>query len=150
MKTHRIIILAVALSMLAACGPAAAPTPEPTSILQGYYDAVNDKDIDKAMSFIAEDAVFTGELGATFSGHAEIRATLQSAIDAGVTFEVSDVRVTDGRLVYQYQAHVPNALSPSGTGLAIVKDGKIIFDGTEATWTEECAKDATQRFCAEG
>jgi hypothetical protein len=135
--------------MLAACGPAATPTPDPISILQGYYDAVNAKDIDKAMSFIAEDAVFTGELGATFSGHPEIRATLQSAIDAGVTFEVSDVRATNGRLVYEYLAHVPNVLSPSGTGLAIVKDGKIIFDGTEATWTEECAKDATQRFCAE-
>jgi hypothetical protein len=94
--------------------------------------ALKARDIDKVMSFVADDAVFI-DPGGRYSGQAEIRATTQSAINDGVIVEVSNVSDTNGRLVYEYEVFVDGGLFTLGTGLTIVKDGKIVFDGTEST-----------------
>lgn len=147
---HLLFILFVTLcvaQILAACAPVAS-TPEPISVLLNYYKALEAKDIDKVMSFWAEDAVQTDEFGGRFSGQAEIRAGLQSAINDEVTVEAIDPSDTNGRLVYEYKVYVSGNLVLSGTGLTIVQDGKIIFDGTETTWADECNRDSSQSFCA--
>jgi hypothetical protein len=134
--------------ILAAC-VAAASTPDPVSVIQGYYDALASRDIDKVMSFWAEDAVYSDEFGVRQSGHEEIRAGVQSAINDGVIVELSNISDTHGRLVYDYQVFVGGTPFLSGTGLTIIQDSKIVFDGTEETWAKECEQDSTQRFCAE-
>jgi hypothetical protein len=142
------IFVVVLAQILAACGSATASTPEPTGVLQGYYDALQARDIEKLMSFVADNAVFLDQ-GLRYSGHAEIRASLQSAIKDYVTVDVSNVSDTNGRLVYDFRVFVSKTPVLSGTGLTIVRDGKIIFDGTEESWAAECERDSTQGFCAE-
>jgi hypothetical protein len=145
-KRFLLILFIILAQTLAACAPAAS-TPEPASILLGYYDALEARDIDKVMSFWADDAVYS-DGSVRQSGQEEIRAGQQSAINDRVTVEVSNINDTNGRLVYDYKVLVDGRLWLSGTGLTIVQDGKIIFDGTEATWTEECNRDSSQSFCA--
>lgn len=129
-----LLIVSVAASLiLAACGSATAATPEPISVLQGYYDALEARGIDKVMSFWADDAVLTDEFGSRLSGPVEIRAGLQSAINDRVTVDVIDPHETNGRVVYEYKVFVGESPVLSGTALTIVQDGKIIFDGTEET-----------------
>ena len=144
--TLLVVIITTSL-LLAACAPSAS-TPNPAAILEGYIHSFNARQLDEAISLVADDAVFI-DPGGKYVGEAQIRATLQSAINDGVTLEVSNISDTNGRLVYEYKVFVGGGLFTSGTGLTIVQDGKIIFDGTEETWTEECNRDASQRFCVE-
>jgi hypothetical protein len=150
-KLALIGLTALLLFVLVACsGPAATsspePTPEPASVLQGFMDALAAKDIDAVMSFWAEDAVQIDQFGRNV-GLEEIRASHQSAIDDDVTFEVSNVTESNGRLVYDYRVFNSGVLVASGTGLTIVEDGKIVFDGTEESLAAECERDASQTFC---
>lgn len=118
-----IVIITVAL---AACAPAATPAPpSPTSIVQHYYDAVNKKQLDTAMTFIADEAVFVNPYG-RFVGKDDVRESLQLVMSDGITFELSNFRETDGRVVYDYKVFVNGEQVEVGTdGLTIVRDGKI-------------------------
>lgn len=145
---------------LAACTPAMTPTVEPSIVtvtptaitateapptntpeslseaarlVQQYYEALNRQDLDTAMSFIAADAVFINPTG-SYTGAEEIRASLEAQFRDGITFELSNYRDTDGRVVYDYKVLIGGEVVETGTnGLTIVKDGLIVFDGTEGT-----------------
>jgi len=171
MNTKRILfsLLIGIAGLLAACsGTAPAPTPQtvapsveaptaaptavkpaptdPIAIVQLYYEALNVKDIDTAMSFIADDAVFANPTG-KYVGKDEIRASLDGQANANITFELSHFREGSGRVVYDYRVLQNGGLLESGTdGVTIVKDGKIVFDGTERT---ELSTDADSAGMAE-
>jgi hypothetical protein len=52
----------------------------------------------------------------------------------GITFDLSNFRNMDGKVVYDYKVMQGSNLLDQGTnGLTVVKDGKIVFDGTEDT-----------------
>ena len=52
----------------------------------------------------------------------------------GSTFNLSNFRNTDGTIVYDYEVLQGGTVLDKGTnGLTIVKDGLIVFDGTEET-----------------
>jgi hypothetical protein len=135
------------LLVLAACSPAATPTPEPISVLQGYLNGLNAGDIDKALAFIADDAVFI-DTGGKHTGQAKIRATLRSWLNDGLTIHARDFSEENGRVVYKAHFFIRDGEVDMLKALTIVKDGKIVFDGTEATWSAECDRDASQVFCA--
>lgn len=100
-------------------------------LVAAYYAALNAKDMDKAMSFIAPDAVFSNPNG-TFTGAAEIRKSLQNGFDAAVTFKLTNFRETDGRVVYDYEVLIAgDSVETGADGLTILKGGKVVFDGTE-------------------
>lgn len=106
---------------------------EPEFVVQRYYQALNAKDVDLAMSFVAADAVFANPTG-QYTGAAEIRPSLEGLVKDGITFELTNLRPSDGRVVYDYRVLQGEALLDSGTdGLTIVNDGRIVFDGTERT-----------------
>lgn len=101
--------------------------------VKGYYAALNAKDIDRAMAFIAPGAVFANPTG-KYTTTAEIRASLEGLARDGFTFELSNFREKDGRVVYDYKVKLGEEVLDVGTdGLTIVKDGLIVFDGTERT-----------------
>jgi ketosteroid isomerase-like protein len=102
-------------------------------LVQRYYQLVNKGDIDNAAALIADDAVFINPTG-SYTGKAAIVAPLRAQAKDGLTFELSNFREQDGRVVYDYIVKQKGDTLDKGTdGLTKVKAGKIIFDGTEKT-----------------
>jgi len=104
-------------------------------IVQKYYEALNAGKLDLAMSFIAGDAVFINPTG-TYEGADMIRESLAGLNTDGITFDLSNFRNTAGKVIYDYKVmQGTNLLDQSTNGLTVVKNGKIVFDGTEDTLT---------------
>jgi ketosteroid isomerase-like protein len=102
-------------------------------VVQKYYEALNAKKLDLAMSFIASDALFINPTG-TYEGADAIRESFAGLNTDGITFDLSNFRNTDGSVVYDYEVlQGGNVLDKGTNGLTIVKDGKVVFDGTEDT-----------------
>jgi ketosteroid isomerase-like protein len=102
-------------------------------VVQKYYEAVNARDLDLAMFFIAEDARFINPTG-TYEGAEAIRESLAGLNTDGITFDLSNFRNTDGKVVYDYKVMQGANLLDQGTnGLTVVEEGQIVFDGTEDT-----------------
>jgi ketosteroid isomerase-like protein len=102
-------------------------------VVQRYYALINKGDIDNAAAFIADDALFINPTG-RYQSKAEIVASLRGQAKDGLTFELSNFREKDGRVVYDYIVKAGSDALDKGTdGLTKIKDGKIIFDGTEKT-----------------
>jgi ketosteroid isomerase-like protein len=102
-------------------------------VVQRYYALVNKGDIDNAAAFIADGAQFINPTG-NYKGKAEIVASLRAQAKEGLTFDLSNFREQDGRVVYDYVVKIKGDAVEKGTnGLTTIKDGKIVFDGTETT-----------------
>jgi ketosteroid isomerase-like protein len=102
-------------------------------VVQKYYEALNAKNLDLAMSYIAPEALFINPTG-TYEGAEAIRESLAGLNKDGITFDLSNFRNTDGTIVYDYEVlQAGNVLDKGTNGLTVVRDGKIIFDGTEET-----------------
>jgi ketosteroid isomerase-like protein len=102
-------------------------------VVQKYYEALNTKKLELAMSFIAGEAVFINPTG-TYEGTDAIRKSLAGLNTDGITFDLSNFRNTEGRIVYDYKVVQGANLLDQGTdGLTVVKNGLIVFDGTERT-----------------
>jgi ketosteroid isomerase-like protein len=143
-KATFFMLFVILAQALAACGTAAptAPVLEPTSvppvptsapdpitIVQNYYDALNAAEFDKMASFMAEDMVATYP-GGKYTGKQEVITANQDAIGAGLKFELSDLKDTDGRVTSCFKVFQKDALIDQGcTGVTIVRRGQIIFDG---------------------
>lgn len=103
-------------------------------VVQKYYEALNAHNLDLAMSFVASDARFINPTG-TYEGAEAIRESLAGLNADGITFELNNFRNTAGKVVYDYKVRQGTNLLDQGTnGLTVVKDGLIIFDGTEGTF----------------
>ena len=102
-------------------------------IVQKYYEALNARNLDLAMAFVASDAVFINPTG-TYEGADAIRESLKGLNTDGITFDLSNFRNTDGKILYDYKVIQGDNLLDQGTnGLTVVKDGMVVFDGTEDT-----------------
>src|ERR1043165_1013274 len=148
-KYSLLIVFVVLTQALTACGSSSARTPEPITVVQGFYDALNDRDINRVMFYFADDALQIDAFGNRFEGAEAIRTTLQSAISDSVTVEVKDPTDTNGRVVYKYDVYVGGAYVATVDGLTVISDGKVIFDGTQENWAVECETNPAQKFCAE-
>ncbi|NUQ85004.1 MAG: nuclear transport factor 2 family protein [Anaerolineales bacterium] len=106
-------------------------------VVQKYYEALNAGDLDSAMAYITGAAVFINPTG-TYKGTDAIRESLKGLIKDGITFRLSNFRNTDGMVVYDYEVLQDGNLLDKGTnGLTQVKDGRIVFDGTEDSFTSK-------------
>lgn len=115
-------------------------------VVQKYYEALNAKNLELAMSFIAGDALFVNPTG-TYEGADAIRESLKGLNTDGITFDLSNFRNTEGRVVYDYKVVQGANLLDQGTdGLTVVKDGLIVFDGTERTAHPSDPTTITQNF----
>src|SRR6185503_17321598 len=123
-------------SFLAACAPA-APAPkaeisDPVTVVQTFYEIINTKDVEKAMSLTAEDYVMNDPFGTYDRAGAAIQ--WQAVVDAGLTFNQTNfVDTGDGRVTSCYEVFENGKSIDKGCGnVTHVRDGKIIFDGLEA------------------
>src|SRR6185503_19992787 len=103
-------------------------------IVQKYYEALNAENLELAMFFLAPDTLFVNPTG-TYEGADAIRESLAGLNTDGITFDLSNFRNTDGKIIYDYKVMQGSNLLDQGTnGLTVVKDGLVIFDGTEETF----------------
>jgi limonene-1,2-epoxide hydrolase len=102
-------------------------------IVKTFYADVNANEIDDAMRYVAPDAVFVNPIG-TYTGRAAIRGFLRRDASEGIVYHHTNFRVDGGRVVYDFRVKQYGSIVGAGTdGLTVVKAGKIVFDGTEAT-----------------
>jgi hypothetical protein len=126
-------LIVVSLVVAARTAAAQAAPANPVSVVKGFYDAVNAKQLDKALTYVADNAVFSWPGIGIFSGRGKVRELFQTAA-RGWTFKGSNFRDNGGRVTYAYEISENGKLIfASPDGVTVVKNGKIILDGTEAT-----------------
>jgi ketosteroid isomerase-like protein len=118
--------IAFAMLALAACNT--TPTPKDTSASdeaairaasKAWSDATQAKDLDKAMSFYADNAVQMADQGPLISDHATLRAGWQKMFSLpgpGLSFQTSGVDVAkSGEIAYEFGAYDFAVADSSGT-----------------------------------
>ena len=131
MNKFLVVIAALFVLLLAACGGATQAESDPTVIVQDFYRAIADGELEAAMSHVAEDALFINPTG-TYTGKAEVRENISALVDGGFVFELRDLANDDGKVTYGYTLYIGGENVEEGdNGVTIVKDGKIVFDGLE-------------------
>ena len=141
-KRYLFVLFIILAQALAACGspatatqvpaePTLAPTvvpepvrPDPITVVQDFYTALNAKNIDAAMTFVAENAGWRGT--PTVTGKDRIRDYLKGGIDAGFTTEISNLRATKGRVTFSWSASKNSVVQASGEDTYTVENGLII------------------------
>ncbi len=131
------ILLVASASLLTPRATAArAQATDPVSIVKAYYDAYNAGEIDKAVAYLSNNIIFVNPTG-TYLGADKARENLEAIKKDGITFELSDFRNENGRVVYAYKVIIGGASVETGDGgLSIVRGDKIVFDGTTNTEKE--------------
>lgn len=138
------IVIAIALSLIS-CAPS-QPT-DPIGIMQESNERLNAGDVDGFMQFFAEDAVMSDERGKTV-GFQAIREYMQKeVVDKGIRFELSDLSVDGNIVTYACHAYMGNMDLGTYSGLDVIKDGKIIYEGSVDVYRLDCEKDPSQAFC---
>jgi ketosteroid isomerase-like protein len=116
------VLAAVGLVSLTACSVQQEPT-GPQEVLEAHIEAKNAYDMDAALSFVADDAVFDTAFG-DYTGKAEITEFLQDEFDRLVQTELSDVEV-NGDLVTAKATLEWGTSNPRMESETIVQDGRI-------------------------
>jgi hypothetical protein len=131
-----LLVAALALTGCVMVSDSGSPKSQPadaTTVVKSYYDAFNNKQVDVALTYIADDARFINPTG-DYSGKAQIQEHLQALTEEGLSFDLSQFKNDNGRVTYAYKVLVKGVVVEEGDGgLTIVKDGKIVFDGTVGT-----------------
>ena len=132
--SNLMILIATASLILAACAPSVPLTDskDPVTVVKNFYEVLNTKDVEKAMSLTAEDYVMNDPFGTYDRTGALIQ--WQAVVDAGLTFNQTNfVDTGNGRVTSCYEVFENGKPIDKGCGnVTHVRDGKIIFDGLEA------------------
>lgn len=133
MKKILLVIGILLVLLAAACSGGAVTQAEanPVSVVQSFYGAIKDKQLETAMSYVADDALFINPTG-TYNGKEEVRSNISALIDGNFVFELRDLVNDDGKVTYGYTLFIDGENVEEGdNGVTIVKDGKVVFDGLE-------------------
>ncbi|HXQ34846.1 MAG TPA: nuclear transport factor 2 family protein, partial [Anaerolineales bacterium] len=84
--SRMIILIAMASIILAACAPAVPLTDskDPATVVKNFYEILNTKDVEKAMSLTAEGYVMNDPFGTYDRAGAAVQ--WQAVVDAGLSF----------------------------------------------------------------
>lgn len=137
MKKIVVVLGVILVLLLAGCsGGTAQQEADPVAVVQGFYDAIEAKQLDAAMEYVADDALFINPTG-TYTGKEEVRGNISSLIDANLHFDLRDLVNEDGRVTYGYTTIIDGEAVEEGTnGYTVVQDGKVVFDGLRDTAPE--------------
>ena len=115
-------------TLLTACGPA------PQSVVNAWAEAMNAGDMDKALSYLADDAVVAilpaMEGDGVYNGHAEIRGWYEPLLSSKGVTTLSECSL-DGETVTCLDTYTDEGLKSMGVDflegdfVALVRDGKI-------------------------
>ena len=128
MKTKGICLFLLLAMILTACGAPAPTAADPVTIAQGFWDAIQAKNVDAAMAFVADDIVTDG-LPAHFTNKADFSAFMVSGEKDGSIFEITDLKLaSEDTVTYTMKLYL-RGNTEAFTGLAKlqVNDGKIVY-----------------------
>ncbi len=116
------VTVALMILLISACASTQAIT-EPVSVIEAFYEALNDGDLDTAISFVADDARFIIDI--LYVGKAEIRDFYREDLDVGSYYELSDLRA-DGETVSWTEKGTIGSVTYDDPYEAVVQEGKIV------------------------
>lgn len=125
-------LIVVLTILLSACG-SQSPN-DPAAVMDAYTAAINAHDVEAALQYVADDAVYERPTG-QFTGKAEVRSFIEGLIAQNVQVELIGERMVDGeKVTWQSQVTLTDPQNPGGPPLvilnnseSIIRDGKIIF-----------------------
>lgn len=125
-----IVLVATFLQGLSACNSiSAGTTPKaasPDEIVQGFYQAMNNGDLETALTFIDDNVECRGSCYIT--GKDSFKTFIQGNIDHNDQFEISDLRVDGNQVTFNYVIHRENTVLARGVDSVMkIQDGKIIY-----------------------
>jgi len=114
-------------SILTACGAPAPTAADPVTIAQGFWDAINAKNVDAAMAFVADDIVTTG-FPEHYTNKADVTAFWLSSVKNGDIYEITDLKlISEDTVTYNIKVYLKGNTEIMDTlGKLQVKDGKIV------------------------
>jgi len=87
---YTVALISVLTGLLVSACASTQPITEPVAVIEAFYEALNDGDLDTAMSFVADDARFL--IDPLLVGKAEVRDHFQEWLDLGYHYEFSVLR----------------------------------------------------------
>ena len=132
MKRLIIAVIAV-MTLLVACQSGGDQPTDPAAVMDAYTATINAHDVEKALSYVAADAVYHRPAG-EFKGKEEIRGFIEGLIARNVKVELIGERTVDGERV-TWQSHVTlenPAQEIMNNSESIVRDGKIVMHTAQA------------------
>jgi hypothetical protein len=126
-----VLLITILIQGLSACGSAstAAILPEAASadkVVQSFYQAMNDGDLESAMTFVADDIECRGHCYLT--GKDSFQTFIQGNIDHNDQFEISELRVNGDQVTFNYIIHRGDSVFARGVDSVMqVQDGQIIY-----------------------
>ena len=98
----------------------------PDEIVQDFYQAMNDGDIETAISLAADDIECRGHCHIT--GKDSFQTFIQGNIDHNDQFEISQLRVDGNKVIFNYIIYRANSVLARGIDSVMqIRDGKIIY-----------------------
>jgi ketosteroid isomerase-like protein len=138
MRNPKVVLFPVLLIFLASACASSQPITEPVAVIEAFYDALNDGDLDTAMGFVADDASFVtiARTTTTYTGTAQVQDLLQKVVERNTQHELSDLIVEGDTVTWILRAK--SALgSFSGPEEAVVQGGKIVsFESRTSKWAQ--------------
>ncbi len=123
MKSATIVLMSMRVTILASACASTEPITEPGLVIEAMYETLNEDDIDGAMAFISDDALFV--TGTVHRGKAQIREFVQGLADHQARYEVIDLQVEGEEVAWTLKGTM-DVRSFERPIQAEVQDGKIV------------------------
>jgi len=124
MKFRTIVLMSMLVALLASACASTQPITEPVAVIEAFYEALNEGDLDTAMSFVADDATFIRS--AAYIGKADISDFYQESLDLGFQAELSDLRADGDKVSWMEKLTIGGGRFEVQLE-AIVRDGLIVL-----------------------
>ncbi len=124
MKCATIVIMTMLVTLLASACASTQPITEPVAVIEAFHEALNDGDLDAAMSFVAADPKFITDT--LYTGKAEVGGFYEEALGLDSSWELSDLRADGDKIFWTFRITMGGAVF-EGSGDAVVKEGMIEF-----------------------
>ena len=123
MKGYTVALISVLTVLLVSACASTQPITEPVAVIEAFFEALNEGDLDTAMSFVADDARFVTI--AAYVGKADIRDFYQESLDLGFHSELSDLRADGDKVSWADKTTIGGGVFEF-QGEAVVQDGLIV------------------------
>ena len=123
MKSPMIVFVFALVILLASACASTQTITEPVLVIEAFYEAVNDGDLDGAMSFVADDARLISDT--LYTGQAGFRDYHQMRQSRNTYYELSDLR-QDGDKVFFTLTETYDTGRYLVKGEAVVREGMIV------------------------